>query len=221
MHYKQSFKLSYHPYTILKTLAFILIIVSAGYSQRVQLFTKANDVFTSSNQFKVKSKEVVFVEDDGVVLMTVPIKNLVEVRYSEKSYRYCGTPFVFLGSITLAATAGLGAVGQLNTAFGNSQGILIGVGSGATLFYFGKLLRLIGFRFGRDIIYEDFDRLSRSTKRLILESISLDVQKKNKESKFMPGPEGRLEGLKLSWEGKKPWKTKYKPKKKIVRFSFF
>ena len=221
MHYEQSFKLSYHPYTILKTLGLILIIVSAGYSQRVQLFTKANDVFTSSNQFKVKSKEVIFVEDDGVVLMTVPIKNLVEVRYSEKSYRYCGTPFVFLGSITLAATAGLGAVGQLNTAFGNSQGILIGVGSGATLFYFGKLLRLIGFRFGRDIIYEDFDRLSRSTKRLILESISLDVQKKNKESKFMPGPEGRLEGLKLSWEGKKPWKTKYKPKKKIVRFSFF
>ena len=221
MHYEQSFKLSYYPYTILKTLTLILIIVSAGYSQRVQLFTKANDVFTSSNQFKVKSKEIIFVEDDGVVLMTVPIKNLVEVRYSEKSYRYCGTPFVFLGSITLAATAGLGAAGQLNTAFGNSQGILIGVGAGASLFYFGKLLRLIGFRFGRDIIYEDFDRLSSSTKRLILESISLDVQKKNKESKFMPGPEGRLEGIKLSWEGKKPWKTKYKPKKKIVRFSFF
>ena len=221
MHYEQSFKLSYYNYTILKTLTFILIIVSAGYSQRVQLFTKTNDVFTSSNQFKVKSKEVIFVEDDGVVLMTVPIKNLVEVRYSEKSYRYCGTPFVFLGSITLAATAGLGAAGQLNTAFGNSQGILIGVGAGASLFYFGKLLRLIGFRFGRDIIYEDFDRLSSSTKRLILESISLDVQKKNKESKFMPGPEGRLEGIKLSWEGKKPWKTKYKPKKKIVRFSFF
>jgi len=221
MLYEQSFKLSYYPYTILKTLTLILIIVSAGYSQRVQLFTKANDVFTSSNQFKVKSKEVIFVEDDGVVLMTVPIKNLVEVRYSEKSYRYCGTPFVFLGSITLAATAGLGATGQLNTAFGNSQGILIGVGAGASLFYFGKLLRLIGFRFGRDIIYEDFDRLSSSTKRLILESISLDVQKKNKESKFMPGPEGRLEGIKLSWEGKKPWKTKYKPKKKIVRFSFF
>ncbi len=221
MLYEQSFKLSYYPYTILKTLTLILIIVSAGYSQRVQLFTKANDVFTSSNQFKVKSKEVIFVEDDGVVLMTVPIKNLVEVRYSEKSYRYCGTPFVFLGSITLAATAGLGAAGRLNTAFGNSQGILIGVGAGASLFYFGKLLRLIGFRFGRDIIYEDFDRLSSSTKRLILESISLDVQKKNKESKFMPGPEGRLEGIKLSWEGKKPWKTKYKPKKKIVRFSFF
>ena len=186
----------------MRTLVIILILFSAGYPQRIQLFTKTNDVFTSANQFKVESKEVIFIEDDGVVLMTVPIKNLVEVRYSEKSYQYCGTPFVFLGSITLAATAGLGAAGQLNTAFGNSQGILIGVGAGASLFYFGKLLRLIGFRFGRDIIYEDFDRLSRSTKKLILESISLDVQKKNKESKFMPGPEGRLEGLKLSWEGK-------------------
>ena len=51
-------------------------------------------------------------------------------------------------------------------------------------FYFGKLLRLIGFRFGRDIIYEDFDRLSRSTKKLILESISLDVQKKTKKVSF-------------------------------------
>ena len=221
MHCDQLFKFVYLLDSILKKLVITLILFSFGYAQRVQLFTKANDVFTSSNQFKVKPKEVVFMEEDGVVLMTVPIKNLVEVRYSEKSYRYCGTPFVFLGSITLAATAGLGAAGQLNTAFENSQGILIGVGSGLTLFYFGKLLRLIGFRFGRDIIYEDFDRLSRSTKKLILESISLDVQKKNKESKFMPGPEGRLEGLKLSWEGKKPWKTKYKPKKKIVRFSFF
>ena len=92
---------------------------------------------------------------------------------------------------------------------------------GISLYYFGKLLKTIGFRFGRDVIYEDFDRLSKTTKMLILESISLDMQKKEKEGKFMPGPEGRLEGVKLSWEGKKPWKTKYKPKKKIVRFSFF
>ena len=205
----------------MKRLVITFIFISIGFSQRVQLFTKANDVFTSSNQFKVKKREVVFIEDDGVVLMTVPIKNLVEVRYAEKSYQYCGTPFMFFGSVMLAATAGLGAAGQLNTAYKNTQGIVIGVGSGISLYYFGKLLKLIGFRFGRDIIYEDFDRLSRPTKKLILESISLDVQKKNKESKFLPGPEGRLEGLKLSWEGKKPWKTKYKPKKKIVRFSFF
>ena len=88
----------------MKKLVITLILLSIGYAQRVQLFTKANDVFTSSNQFKVKPREVVFIEEDGVVLMTVPIKNLVEVRYSEKSYRYCGTPFVFLGSVTLAAT---------------------------------------------------------------------------------------------------------------------
>ena len=83
------------------------------------------------------------------------------------------------------------------------------------------MLKTIGVRFGKDVIYEDFDRLSKSTKTLILESISLDMQKKEKEGKFMPGPEGRIEGVKISWEGKKPWKTKYKPKKKIVRFSFF
>ena len=40
------------------------------------------------------------------------------------------------------------------------QIIIIGIGSGISLYYFGKLLKLIGFRFGRDIIYEDFDRLS-------------------------------------------------------------
>ena len=96
----------------MRTLVIILILFSAGYPQRIQLFTKANDVFTSSNQFKENQREVIFIEDDGVVFMTVPIKNLVEVRYSEKSYQYCGTPFVFLGSITLAATAGLGAAGN-------------------------------------------------------------------------------------------------------------
>ena len=46
-------------------------------------------------------------------------------------------------------------------------------------------------------------------------------QKKEKQSEFMYGPEGRKKGLKFSWEGKKPWKSKYKPKRKIIRFSFF
>ena len=113
--------------------------------------------------------------------MTVPIKNLVEVRYSEKSYRYCGTPFVFMGSITLAATAGLEPYKSIKYSFWKFTGYFNWCWSRASLFYFGKLLRLIGFRFGRDIIYEDFDRLSRSTKKLILESISLDVQKKIKK----------------------------------------
>ena len=198
----------------------IIVLLSCLSAQRVQLFTKSNDIFTSSNQFSVQKKEVVF-KDEGIVLMTVPIKNLIEVRYAEKSYKFIGSPCVFLGSLILASTAGLGAAGQIKTAYLNTDELLIGIGSGTSLYLFGKLLKTIGFRFGRDVIYEDFDRLSKTTKTLILESISLDMQKKEKEGKFMPGPEGRLEGMKLSWEGKKPWKTKYKPKKKIVRFSFF
>tara|TARA_B100000214_G_scaffold375457_1_gene361894 strand:- start:4087 stop:4548 length:462 start_codon:yes stop_codon:yes gene_type:complete len=153
--------------------------------------------------------------------MTVPIKNLVEVRYAEKSYSYIGTPCVFIGSLMLATTAVLGAAGHLESSFMSEEELIIAVGGGVTLYYLGKLLKLIGARFGSDIVYEDFDRLDTSTKTLILESISLDMQKKEKQSQFMHGPEGRKTGLKLSWEGKKPWKKKYKPKRKIIRFSFF
>ena len=198
----------------------IIILLSCISAQRVQLFTKSNDIFTSSNQFDVKNREVVFMEED-IVLTTIPIKNLIEVRYAEKSYKYIGSPCVFLGSLILASTAGLGAAGQIKTAYLDTDELIIGLGSGVSLYFFGKLLKTIGVRFGKDVIYEDFDRLSKSTKTLILESISLDMKKKEKEGKFMPGPEGRIEGIKFSWEGKKPWKTKYKPKKKIVRFSFF
>jgi len=204
----------------MRILLSAIIICSILDAQRVQLFTNSNDIFTSSNYFSIVDREVIFM-DDEVVLMTVPVKNLVEVRYAEKSYKYCGSPFILFGTLILASTAGLGAAGQLGTAYLNIEDLGIGIGSGISIYYFGKLLKTIGMRFGRDIIYEDFDRLSISTKKLILESISLDMQKKEKESRFMPGPEGRLEGLKLSWEGKKPWKSKYKPKKKIVRFSFF
>ena len=87
MHCDQLFKFKETLDSVLKKLVITLILLSIGYAQRVQLFTKANDVFTSSNQFKVKPKEVVFMEEGGVFLMTVTIKNLVEVRYSEKSYR--------------------------------------------------------------------------------------------------------------------------------------
>ena len=121
----------------------------------------------------------------------------------------------------LAATAGLGAAGHLEESYISEQELMLGVGGGISLYLIGKLLKLIGARFGSDIIYEDFDRLDRSTKNLILESISLDMQKKEKQSEFMYGPEGRKKGLKFSWEGKKPWKSKYKPKRKIIRFSFF
>tara|TARA_A100001011_G_scaffold158848_1_gene167203 strand:+ start:586 stop:1200 length:615 start_codon:yes stop_codon:yes gene_type:complete len=204
----------------MKYLLILQLLISIGQAQRVQLFTRTDDIFTSSNKFTLKNKKVIFWEGD-VVLMTVPIKNLVEVRYSEKSYSFIGTPCIFIGSLMLASTAVLGVAGQLESSILSDEELLIAVGGGISLYYLGKLLKLIGARFGSDIVYEDFDRLDASTKTLVLESISLDIQKKEKQSQFMHGPEGRKTGLKLSWEGKKPWKKKYKPKRKIIRFSFF
>ncbi len=204
----------------MRYLLLLQLLLSIVHAQRIQLFTRTDDIFTSSNHFTLKNRKVIFWEDE-IVLMTVPIKNLVEVRYAEKSYSYVGTPCIFLGSLMLAATAGLGASGHLEKAYVSDEELLIGVGGGLSIYLLGKLLKLIGARFGSDIIYEDFDRLDRSTKNLILESISLDMQKQEKQSQFMHGPEGRKRGLRLSWEGKKPWKKKYKPKRKIIRFSFF
>ena len=65
---------------------------------------------------------------------------------------------------------------------------MLGVGGGISLYLTGKLLKLIGARFGSDIIYEDFDRLDRSTKNLILESISLDMQKKKSKVSLCMDP---------------------------------
>jgi len=203
-----------------KYLLILQVILSISQAQRIQLFTRTDDIFTSANQFTLKNKKVVFWEDD-LVLMTVPIKNLVEVRYSEKSYSYIGTPCIFLGTLSLAVTAGLGAAGHLDKSYVSDQELLMGVGGGVSLYLIGRLLKMLGGRFGSDIVYEDFDRLDKSTKRLILESISLDMQEKEKQSEFMYGPEGRKRGLKFSWDGKKPFKSKYRPKRKIIRFSFF
>ena len=204
----------------MKNLFILHLLFSFGISQRVQLFTKTDDIFTSANHFTIKNKRVIFWEDK-VVLMTVPVKNLVEVRYAEKSYAYIGTPCVFIGSLVMASTVGLAVSGQINTAYASNEELMIGLGGGLAFYSLGKLLKLIGARFGRDIIYEHFDHLDGSTKQLILESITLDMQRKEKQTEFMHGPEGRKTGLKLSWEGKKPWKKKYKPKRKIIRFSFF
>ncbi|MFL2998084.1 MAG: hypothetical protein ACJZ1Q_04980 [Candidatus Neomarinimicrobiota bacterium] len=208
-----------------KYLIITLFLLSSVFSQRIQLFTKANDIFTSSNRFTVKNTKVIFWEDK-VVLMTVPIRNLVEVRYAETSYSYLGKPFVLIGSVVLATTAGLAVVGNLQSLdFNNDDAYddeLLGIlAAGFTSYFVGKLFNLVGARFGRDIVYKDFDHLDATTKKLILESIGLDMQKKEKESRFVYGPEGKRTDFNFSWEGKRPWKKKYKPKKKIIRFSFF
>ena len=208
-----------------KYLIIVFFLFSSIFSQRIQLFTKADDIFTSSNRFTVKNTKVIFWEDK-VVLMTVPIRNLVEVRYAETSYSYLGKPFVLIGSVVLATTAGLAVAGNLQSLdFNNDDAYddeLLGIlATGFTSYFVGKLLNLVGARFGRDIVYKDFDHLDATTKKLILESIGLDMQKKEKESRFVYGPEGKRTDFNLSWEGKRPWKKKYKPKKKIIRFSFF
>ena len=208
-----------------KYLIIAFLLLSSVFSQRIQLFTKADDIFTSSNRFTVKNTKVIFWEDK-VVLMTVPIRNLVEVRYAETSYSYLGKPFVLIGSVVLATTAGLAVAGNLQSLdFNNDDAYddeLLGLlAAGFTSYFVGKFLNLVGARFGRDIVYKDFDHLDATTKKLILESIGLDMQKKEKESRFVYGPEGKRTDFNLSWEGKRPWKKKYKPKKKIIRFSFF
>ena len=208
-----------------KYLIIAFFLFSSVFSQRIQLFTKADDIFTSSNRFTVKNTKVIFWEDK-VVLMTVPIRNLVEVRYAETSYSYLGKPFVLIGSVILGTTAGLAVAGNLQSLdFNNDDAYddeLLGIlAAGFTSYFVGKFLNLVGARFGRDIVYKDFDHLDATTKKLILESIGLDMQKKEKESRFVYGPEGKRTDFNLSWEGKRPWKKKYKPKKKIIRFSFF
>ena len=70
---------------MIKYLITLQIFFSIVQAQRVQLFTRTDDIFTSANHFTIKNRKVVFWEDD-LVLMTVPVKNLVEVRYSEKSF---------------------------------------------------------------------------------------------------------------------------------------
>ena len=192
------------------------LFLSIGFSQRIMLFTKTNDIFSSSNKFTIKKKKLIFWQDK-VVFTTVPIKSLVEVRYAEKSYYSLGKPCTIVGGLAMASAAGASAAGQMTDEY-----MAIGIGGGLGVYILGKTLNLIGARFGRDIVYQDFDRIDYSTQKLVLESINLDMEKRSKESQFMYGPEGRkTRFLFFTWKGKKPWKKKYKPKKKIIRFSFF
>ena len=192
------------------------LFLSIGFSQRIMLFTKTNDIFSSSNKFTIKKKKLIFWQDK-VVLTTVPIKSLVEVRYAEKSYYSLGKPCTIVGGLAMASAAGASVAGQMTDEY-----MAIGIGGGLGVYILGKTLNLIGARFGRDIVYQNFDRIDYSTQKLVLKSINLDMEKRSKESQFMYGPEGRkTRFLYFTWKGKKPWKKKYKPKKKIIRFSFF
>ena len=50
----------------MKYLLILQLLVSVAYSQRVQLFTRTDDIFTSSNHFTLKNRKVIFWEDDVV-----------------------------------------------------------------------------------------------------------------------------------------------------------
>lgn len=194
----------------------LTLFLSMGYSQRIMLFTKTNDIFSSSNHFTIKKKKIIFWKDE-LVLMTVPMKNIIEVRYAEKSYYSLGKPCSLLGILGIASAMGASAAGQMTEEY-----LKIGIGGGVGFYLLGKTLNFIGARFGRDIVYQDFDRIVFSTQKIILESIDADMGIRSQESQFMYEPEGRkARFLFFTWEGKKLWKKKYKPKKKIVRFSFF
>jgi len=197
----------------------VLMFVSFGFSQRVMLITKTNDMYSSSNEFTIDKKNVTFWEGE-LVLMTVPIRSLVEVRYAEKSYFQLGNPCVWVGTLGMASAAGASVAGQFS-----DEILLYSAGGGVAFYFMGKILNAIGARFGRDIVYQDFDRLDSSTKHLVLETVNLDMKKRKNElegEEFYYGPEGKRDKLLFfTWDGKRPWKKKYKPKKKIVRFSWF
>ena len=152
------------------------LFLSIGFSQRIMLFTKTNDIFSSSNNFTIKKKKLIFWQDK-VVLTTVPIKSLVEVRYAEKSYYSLGQPCTIVGGLAMASAAGASAAGQMTDEY-----MAIGIGGGLGIYILGKTLNLIGARFGRDIVYQDFDRIDYSTQKLVLESINLDMEKRSKEA---------------------------------------
>ena len=136
------------------------LFLSIGFSQRIMLFTKTNDIFSSSNKFTIKKKKLIFWQDK-VVLTTVPIKSLVEVRYAEKSYYSLGKPCTIVGGLAMASAAGASAAGQMTDEY------MIGIGGGLGVYILGKTLNLIGARFGRDIVYQNFDRIDYSTQKLI------------------------------------------------------
>ncbi len=198
---------------------FLLLFLTIGLGQKVILFTDAGDVFSSSNNFTVENEDVVFWDND-IILSTLPIHSLTEIRYAQKTYKPAGAPCTFIGKLAMASAMGTATLGQ-------SDYLFMGVGGGLALYLVGKTMNLFGAKFGRDIIYYELNDTGPDTQKLILESISLDMKKRKKpkyKSEFQYSPDGKKKHLLgLSWEGRKPWKSdkKKKRKNKILRFSFW
>tara|TARA_Y100001970_G_scaffold97303_1_gene122516 strand:- start:2848 stop:3465 length:618 start_codon:yes stop_codon:yes gene_type:complete len=186
-------------------------------AQKVILYTENDDVFSSANPFTIEDNNIVFWKED-LVLMTIPIGSINEIRYAEKSYRPAGSPIVFIGKFLITVFLGSAVAGQPDY-------VVPGISLGLGFYLIGKSLNILGAKFGRDVIYYDIVELDEPTRIMILKSISMDLEKRKKSndrSEFHYGPEGKKKNLfGFAWDGKKPWgKSKKKPKKKILRFSF-
>ena len=106
--------------------------------------------------------------------MTIPIASLNEIRYAEKSYKPAGVPFVMLGKFIAATVIGASVAGQPDYAV---PGITVGL----LLYMTGKLLNNVGAKFGRDVIYYDIDDLDVNDRKMILSTISMDLDKRKTE----------------------------------------
>ena len=194
-----------------------IVLVPISFGQKVLLYTENDDVFASANPFTIEEDNVVFWQRD-LVLMTIPIISLEEIRYAEKSYKPAGIPCVLLGKFLIATVLGASVAGQPDY-------ILPGLSAGMVFYIIGRGLNFFGAKFGRDVIYYEIDQLDLSARKMILSSISMDLEKRKKHnyrSEFHYGPEGKKKTfLGFNWDGKKPWKNRKKVKKKILRFSFF
>jgi hypothetical protein len=198
---------------------FLLLFISIGLGQKVILFTNAGDVIASSKEFTVEDEDVIFWDKD-VILLTQPIHSITEIRYAQKTYKLAGMPCVIMGKLAMVSSMGAATIGQ-------SDYLFMGVGGGLVIYLLGKTMNLFGAKFGRDIIYYELDDTGSNTQKLILESISLDMKKRKNpkyKSEFQYSPDGKKKHLfGLSWEGRNPWKSdnKNKRKNKILRFSFW
>ena len=198
---------------------FLLLFISIGLGQKVILFTNAGDVIASSKEFTVEDEDVIFWDKD-VILLTQPIHSITEIRYAQKTYKLAGMPCVIMGKLAMVSSMGAATIGQ-------SDYLFVGVGGGLVIYLLGKTMNLFGAKFGRDIIYYELDDTGSNTQKLILESISLDMKKRKNQkykSEFQYSPDGKKKHLfGLSWEGRNPWKSdnKNKRKNKILRFSFW
>ena len=80
-------------------------------------------MFASGNPFTIEDESVVFWQEE-LIIMTIPIASLNEIRYAEKSYKPAGVPFVMLGKFIAATVIGASVAGQPDYAV---PGITVGL----------------------------------------------------------------------------------------------